>query len=74
MSYAYYVFWFTLKQAGLAVLVTVPLGTLMARALVWNHTWGPARLCLKFLGLPLITPVIVCILGFITLFGGLFNV
>ncbi len=74
MSYAYYVFWFTVKQATLSVLLAVPLGGLIARAIVWNHTWWPARLCLSLLGLPFITPVLVGILGFITLFSGLFNV
>ncbi|MBY0501098.1 MAG: hypothetical protein K2P93_03750 [Alphaproteobacteria bacterium] len=74
MSYAFYVFWFTVKQSILSVLFTVPIGGLIARALVWNHTWLPARLCLKVLGLPFITPALVGILGFIALFSAFFNV
>ena len=74
MSYAYYVFWFTIKQSVLSVLFTVPFGAFMARALVWNHTWLPARFCLKVLGLPFITPAVVGILGFIALFSTFFNV
>ena len=74
MNYVFYVFWFTVKQAALSTLFTIPLAVLMARAIVWNHTWWPARFCLKLLGLPLITPALVGILGFITLIGGLFNI
>lgn len=74
MTYALYVFWFTIKQAALSTLLTIPLGVVIARAIIWNQEWAPARLCLKLLGLPLITPALVGILGFMTLFGGLFNV
>lgn len=74
MSYPLYVFLFTFKQAALSVLLCVPLGGLIARALVWNHTWRPAQICLKILGLPFITPVLVGILGFIALLSNLFNV
>ncbi len=74
MTYVSYVMWFTIKQAVLSTFLTIPLGVLIARAIVWNHTWGPARLCLKLLGLPLITPALVGILGFIVLFGDIFNV
>ncbi len=74
MNYVFYVFWFTLKQAALSTLFTIPLAVLIARAIVWNHRWWPARVCLKLLGLPLITPALVGILGFITLTGGFFNI
>jgi len=74
MNYELYVFWFTLKQAVLSTLFTIPLAVLIGRALVWNHRWWPARFCMKLLGLPLITPALVGILGFITLMGGLFNI
>ncbi len=74
MNYEFYVFWFTVKQAAFSTFLIVPIGVLIARAIVWNHSWGPARFCLKLLSIPLITPALVGILGFITLFGGLFNV
>lgn len=74
MSYSLYVFWFTLKQAFLSTLLSVPLGILMARALVWNQGWRPSQFCMKLLGLPLITPALVGILGFITLAGYFINV
>ncbi|MBX9785921.1 MAG: ABC transporter permease subunit [Alphaproteobacteria bacterium] len=74
MSYSLYVFLFTFKQAFFSVLLTVPLGILMARALVWNQGWKPTQFCLKLLGIPLITPALVSILGFITLAGYFFNV
>ncbi len=74
MNYISYVFWFTLKQALFSTLFTIPLAVLIARAIVWNQRWWPARLCMKLLGLPLITPALVGILGFITLMGGLFNI
>jgi thiamine transport system permease protein len=74
MNYIGYVFWFTVKQATLSTLFTIPLAVLIARALVWNQRWWPAQLCMRLLGLPLITPALVGILGFITLMGGLFNI
>ncbi len=74
VNYVLYVFWFTFKQALFSTLFTIPLAILIGRAIVWNQTWWPARVCLKLLGLPLITPALVGILGFITLVGGLFNV
>lgn len=74
MSYELYVFWSTLKQALISTILTIPLGILIARALVWNHSWKWSRLCMKILGIPLITPALVGILGFITLMSGIFNV
>lgn len=74
MSYSLYVFLFTFKQAFFSVLLTVPLGILMARALVWNREWAPTQFCLKLLGIPLITPALVGLLGFIALAGYFFNV
>src|SRR3990167_1038829 len=74
MTYSFYVFLFTLKQAFFSTLMTVPLGILMARALVWNQGWKPAQFCMKILGIPLIMPALVSILGFITLAGYFFNV
>jgi thiamine transport system permease protein len=74
MSYCLYVFLFTFKQAFFSVLLTVPLGILMARALVWNREWKPTQFCLKLLGIPLITPALVGLLGFITFAGYFFNV
>ncbi|MBS0272391.1 MAG: ABC transporter permease subunit [Proteobacteria bacterium] len=74
MNYELYVFWSTLKQAVISTVLTIPLGVLIARALVWNHSWKWSRLCMKILGIPLITPALVGILGFITLMSGIFNV
>ncbi|OJW51166.1 MAG: hypothetical protein BGO67_12640 [Alphaproteobacteria bacterium 41-28] len=74
MNYVVYVCWFTVKQAALSTFFAIPFAVLIARAIVWNHSWWPARFCLKLLGLPLITPALVGILGFITLMGGLFNI
>ncbi len=74
MSYELYVFWFTVKQAALSTLFTIPLGVLIARAIVWNNTYKPAQICLKILGLPLITPALVGILGFMSLASPFFNI
>ncbi|HUX79903.1 MAG TPA: ABC transporter permease subunit, partial [Alphaproteobacteria bacterium] len=74
MNYILYVFWFTLKQATLSTLFTIPLAVLIARAIVWNQNWWPARFCMKLLGIPLITPALVGILGFLTLMGSIFNI
>lgn len=74
MTYDFYIVWFTVKQAVISTFLTVPLGFLMARAIVWNYSWLPARLMTKLLGLPLITPSLVGILGFITIMGAFLNI
>ena len=66
--------WFTLKQAILSALISAFFALFLARALARSVFWGRSFVILV-LGAPFILPVIVAILGLISVFGqnGIFN-
>ncbi|MCW9043091.1 MAG: thiamine/thiamine pyrophosphate ABC transporter permease ThiP [Pseudopelagicola sp.] len=66
---------FTLWQAVLSSTLSVMLAVPVARALARRAFWG-RRLVIAFLGAPFILPVIVAVLGLLSVFGrgGILNV
>jgi len=59
---------FTLLQAGLSALLSVALAVPLARALARRRFWGRGAFLLV-MGAPFILPVIVAVLGLISVFG-----
>lgn len=59
---------FTLVQASLSALLSVGLAVPVARALARRRFWG-RRALITLLGAPFILPVIVAILGLLSVFG-----
>ncbi len=60
---------FSLWQAGLSTIFSVLPAILLARALVCYGRFPARRLLLGLLGLPLVVPSIVAVLGIISVFG-----
>ncbi len=60
---------FTVWQAGLSALLSVALAIPVARALARRSFWGRSTL-IALMGAPFILPVIVAILGLLSVFGG----
>jgi thiamine transport system permease protein len=60
---------FTLWQAGLSTLISVGIGVLVARAFARQQSLTGRRLILQLLGLPIVTPVIVAVLGITAVYG-----
>ncbi len=68
-------FRFTISQASLSALISVCLAIPVARALARRRFWG-RRVLITLLGAPFILPVIVAVMGLLSLFGrsGVLNV
>ncbi len=65
---------FTVYQASLSAVISVGLAIPVARALFYRHFWG-RDVVVMLMGAPFILPVIVAVLGLISVFGqnGLVN-
>jgi len=61
---------FTLWQAALSTLLAVGLALPVARALARRAAFPGRTLLLRLFGLPLVVPVIVAVLGIVTVYGG----
>ena len=64
-SYLRQVVAFTLWQASLSTLLSVGMAIPVARAFARQSSFPGRRLLLQLLGLPVVTPVIVAVLGII---------
>ena len=60
---------FTLWQASLSTLISISIAVLVARAFARQQSLTGRRLILQFLGLPVVTPVIVAVLGITAVYG-----
>ena len=73
--YLHAVIQFTLWQAFLSTALSVGLAIPVARAFARRHEFRGRRLLLSLMGLPVVTPVIVAVLGIVAVYGrnGLLN-
>lgn len=60
---------FTVWQAALSTLLAVGLGIVVARALARRADFPGRRAILRLFGLPLVIPVIVAVLGIVSIYG-----
>ena len=60
---------FTIWQAALSALLAVGLGIVVARALARRAAFPGRRAILRLFGLPLVIPVIVAVLGIVSIYG-----
>jgi len=60
---------FTLWQASLSMLISVGIAIPVARAFARQQSLTGRRAMLRFLGLPIVTPVIVAVLGITAVYG-----
>ena len=60
---------FTLWQASLSTLLSIGIAIPVARAFARQSSFPGRRLLLQLLGLPVVTPVIVAVLGIIVVYG-----
>ncbi len=60
---------FTVWQATLSTLLAVGLGIVVARALARRADFPGRRAILRLFGLPLVIPVIVAVLGIVSIYG-----
>ncbi len=60
---------FTLFQATLSTLISVGIGIFVARAFARRQSFKGRKLILQFLGLPIVTPVIIAALGITAIYG-----
>jgi thiamine transport system permease protein len=68
-AYLLRVLCFTLLQAGLSTVLSVVPALLVARALARRRTLPGRRLVLGLLGIPLVVPSVVAVLGVVSVFG-----
>ncbi len=67
--YLWHVLGFTLMQAALSTLVSVAPAILLARALARRSEFLGRALLVRLLGLPMVVPAIVAVLGIVAIWG-----